>query len=421
MTQTSTVLQIPDALRPADGRFGSGPSRLRPQQLEHLASAGAEVMGTSHRQAPVRLAGRRDARRPARAVRLPGRLRGRRSATAARRRSGTRHLLPGPRAGAAPDLRGVRLEVRRLHADGAVPGRPDRDRGPAPGTRPSPKADRRADVLAWAHNETSTGVMVPVHRPAGADAIARADRRDLRRRRPAGRRRARPTPTTSPRRRASPPTAACGSRCSARPRSSGSQRSRRARRRPLDPGVPVAQDRGRELGQGPDLQHARDRDPVPARRAARLDARPGRPRRDGRAHHAPRPATSTAGRAASARHAVRRRSGQALARGRHDRLRRPGRRRRRSPRPCAPTGSSTSSPTASSAATSCGSRCSRRPTRGRAGPDRVHRLRPGEPMTRVLVAENIGQSGIDLLKEHFDVDLGTGWDREQLAERDRRL
>ncbi len=37
-------------------------------------------------------------------------------------------------------------------------------------------------------------------------------------------------------------------------------------------------------------------------------------------------------------------------------------------------------------------------------------------MTRVLVAENIGQSGIDLLKQHFDVDLGTGWDREQLAE-----
>ncbi len=38
-------------------------------------------------------------------------------------------------------------------------------------------------------------------------------------------------------------------------------------------------------------------------------------------------------------------------------------------------------------------------------------------MTRVLVAENIGQSGIHLLRQHFDVDLGTDWDRDQLAER----
>jgi D-3-phosphoglycerate dehydrogenase len=38
-------------------------------------------------------------------------------------------------------------------------------------------------------------------------------------------------------------------------------------------------------------------------------------------------------------------------------------------------------------------------------------------MTRVLVAENIGRSGIDLLEDHFDVDLGTDWDREQLGQR----
>ena len=60
------------------------------------------------------------------------------------------------------------------------------------------------------------------------------------------------------------------------------------------------------------------------------------------------------------RDAVRRRPGQALARRRHDRLRRRGRRRAASPRRCAPTASSTSSPTASSGATSCASRCSRR-------------------------------------------------------------
>ena len=54
MSETSTVLQIPAELKPADGRFGSGPSRVRPEQLRHLAGAGASVMGTSHRQKPVK-------------------------------------------------------------------------------------------------------------------------------------------------------------------------------------------------------------------------------------------------------------------------------------------------------------------------------------------------------------------------------
>src|ERR1700761_147007 len=54
MSQADTVLEIPDALKPADGRFGSGPSRVRPEQLARLPQEGAEIMGTSHRQAPVR-------------------------------------------------------------------------------------------------------------------------------------------------------------------------------------------------------------------------------------------------------------------------------------------------------------------------------------------------------------------------------
>src|SRR3954467_6707703 len=52
--QTTTVLAIPEDLKPADGRFGSGPSKVRPEQLGHLAEHGIAVMGTSHRQAPVR-------------------------------------------------------------------------------------------------------------------------------------------------------------------------------------------------------------------------------------------------------------------------------------------------------------------------------------------------------------------------------
>jgi phosphoserine aminotransferase len=54
VSQTQTQVVIPDALKPRDGRFGSGPSRLRPEQLANLAASGASVMGTSHRQKPVK-------------------------------------------------------------------------------------------------------------------------------------------------------------------------------------------------------------------------------------------------------------------------------------------------------------------------------------------------------------------------------
>ena len=50
----TTQLTIPDALRPADGRFGCGPSKVRPAALARLAGDGAAVMGTSHRQKPVK-------------------------------------------------------------------------------------------------------------------------------------------------------------------------------------------------------------------------------------------------------------------------------------------------------------------------------------------------------------------------------
>src|SRR5271165_2097771 len=49
-----TQLTIPADLKPGDGRFGCGPSKVRPEALARLASEGASVMGTSHRQRPVR-------------------------------------------------------------------------------------------------------------------------------------------------------------------------------------------------------------------------------------------------------------------------------------------------------------------------------------------------------------------------------
>ena len=49
-----TDLVIPADLKPADGRFGCGPSRVRPEQVAALAAAGTTLLGTSHRQRPVR-------------------------------------------------------------------------------------------------------------------------------------------------------------------------------------------------------------------------------------------------------------------------------------------------------------------------------------------------------------------------------
>jgi phosphoserine aminotransferase len=170
MTQTDTVLKIPDELKPADGRFGSGPSRVRPEQLEHLAGpAGQAVMGTSHRQKPVKAlvgqvrAGLRDL------FALPdgyeialgngGTTAFWDAATCCLVRERALHLAYGEFSSkfaactaGAPFL-----------ADGIVIEAPV---GEAPD--PASIEAQGADVVAWAHNETSTGVMVPVLRPAGA-------------------------------------------------------------------------------------------------------------------------------------------------------------------------------------------------------------------------------------------------------------
>ena len=49
-----STLVIPAQLKPQDGRFGSGPAKIRPEQLAALAASGAAYLGTSHRQLPVR-------------------------------------------------------------------------------------------------------------------------------------------------------------------------------------------------------------------------------------------------------------------------------------------------------------------------------------------------------------------------------
>jgi phosphoserine aminotransferase len=165
---TQTVLQIPDELKPADGRFGSGPSRVRPEQLAHLAGPGAAVMGTSHRQKPVK-----DLVADIRAgigelFSLPdgyevalgngGTTAFWDAATCSLIRERALHLAYGEfSAKFAACTRGAPFLADPIVIEAE------------PGAAPEPASAPEADVIAWAHNETSTGVMVPVQRPAGAD------------------------------------------------------------------------------------------------------------------------------------------------------------------------------------------------------------------------------------------------------------
>ena len=160
-------LTIPNNLKPADGRFGCGPSKVRPEQLAALSTTGAGVFGTSHRQAPVKnLVGRvRDGVRDL--FSLP---------------DGYQVILGNGGATAFWDAAAFGLiNSRSLHltygefsskfasAVAANPfiGEPIVVKADA-GSAPDPQSDPSVDAIAWAHNETSTGVAVGVRRPEGS-------------------------------------------------------------------------------------------------------------------------------------------------------------------------------------------------------------------------------------------------------------
>jgi phosphoserine aminotransferase len=170
---TQTLLKIPDELRPADGRFGSGPSRVRPEQLANLAGAGAAMMGTSHRQQPVKRLVAEIRAGLHELFMLP---------------DGYEVVLGNGGTTAFWDAAACCLvHERALHLSyGEFSSKFARCTAGAPfladplvieaepGDAPEPVSDPAADVVAWAHNETSTGVMVPVARPAG-DALVLID------------------------------------------------------------------------------------------------------------------------------------------------------------------------------------------------------------------------------------------------------
>jgi phosphoserine aminotransferase len=162
-----TDLKIPSDLLPADGRFGCGPSKVRPEQLAALAASGTSVMGTSHRQKPVK--------------NIVGRV-----------RAGLNDLFSLPDGYQVVLGNGGSTAFWDAAAFGLVRERSlhltygefsskfaDSTKGAPfladpvvvsadPGSAPEPTTDPSVDAIAWAHNETSTGVAVPVTRPAGA-------------------------------------------------------------------------------------------------------------------------------------------------------------------------------------------------------------------------------------------------------------
>jgi phosphoserine aminotransferase len=164
---TTTPLQIPAAIRPADGRFGCGPSKVRPEQLAHLAD-NAHVMGTSHRQKPVKD--------------LVARVRGGLSQLFSLP-DGYEVILGNGGTTAFWDAAAFGLiDKRSLHliygefsskfasavAKNPFVGDPIFVKAD-PGSAPKPQSDPSVDLIGWAHNETSTGVAVAVQRPDGSD------------------------------------------------------------------------------------------------------------------------------------------------------------------------------------------------------------------------------------------------------------
>ncbi|MFC7458410.1 phosphoserine transaminase [Brachybacterium sp. GCM10030267] len=167
--ETIRGLSIPRELLPADGRFGSGPSRIRVEQVDVLRSVSREVLGTSHRQAPVK--------------QLVGRI-----------RAGLRELFSLPEGYEVVLGNGGSTAFWDIAAFGLIESRsqhlvlgefsqkfasevagaphlaePELIRAD-PGALPEAAARDDVDAYAWPHNETSTGVMAPVRRPAGAGA-----------------------------------------------------------------------------------------------------------------------------------------------------------------------------------------------------------------------------------------------------------
>jgi phosphoserine aminotransferase len=164
---TATPLQIPDQLKPSDGRFGCGPSKVRPEQIAHLAEQ-AQIMGTSHRQKPVKDVVARVRGGLAELFALPD------GYEVALGNGGATAFWEAATCWLVRDralcLAYGEFSQKLANATAAAPFLDEPIVVKAdPGDAPEPVSNPGADAIGWAHNETSTGVMVGVERPAGSD------------------------------------------------------------------------------------------------------------------------------------------------------------------------------------------------------------------------------------------------------------
>ena len=167
VSATTPQITIPTDLLPADGRFGCGPSKIRPEAVEALAALGGSYLGTSHRQEPVRYMVSRLRNGLAEMFALP---------------DGYEIMLGNGGSTVFWDIATFGLiESRSLHASfGEFSSKFAKASATAPflgdpivvtsdpGTHPEITADAEVDVYALTHNETSTGVAMQLRRPEGA-------------------------------------------------------------------------------------------------------------------------------------------------------------------------------------------------------------------------------------------------------------
>ena len=159
---------IPSELKPVDGRFGCGPSKIRPEALAALSASGNSILGTSHRQKPVKNVVKRVREGLTSLFNLP---------------EGYEVVLGNGGSTAFWDIATFGLiEERSQHLvfgefsskfaaaakEAPFLGEPTVVKS-EPGSHPVAVAEAGIDVYALTHNETSTGVAMPILRPAGTD------------------------------------------------------------------------------------------------------------------------------------------------------------------------------------------------------------------------------------------------------------
>lgn len=163
-----TDIKIPENLKPSDGRFGCGPSKIRPEALAALAASGTSILGTSHRQKPVKNVVHRVREGLSSLFELP---------------DGYEVVLGNGGSTAFWDIATFGLiESRSQHLvfgefsskfaaaakEAPFLGEPSIIKS-EPGSHPEAKAEEGIDVYALTHNETSTGVSMPIRRPTGCE------------------------------------------------------------------------------------------------------------------------------------------------------------------------------------------------------------------------------------------------------------